>query len=88
VRRGQLAADRRLRRALPLVISAALVMGAAIHAGALVADPWLRSGRSLPAAAALAAICIGGLAVYALLCRVTGVVDFGALARSLRGRRG
>ncbi|MBB3931072.1 putative peptidoglycan lipid II flippase [Kaistia hirudinis] len=88
VRRGQLAADRRLLRALPLVIGAALVMGAAIHAGALVADPWLRSGRSLPAAAALAAICIGGLAVYALLCRVTGVVDFGALARSLRGRRG
>lgn len=84
-RRGHFEADARLKRRIPRLALAALIMGAAVYFLAPFADPWLT--RSLVARAlALSILVGGGIAVYALACFLTGAYALGDLKTLLKKR--
>ncbi len=86
-RRGHFLFDAKVRRSLPLVLAAALAMGAAVWFAAWWAEPLLADHRIWVRAGAMAAICLGGLALFAGFCQAVGVVDFAAAVRALRKRK-
>jgi putative peptidoglycan lipid II flippase len=87
VRRGAFAPDQRLKRALPLIVLASLLMGLALWLVAGQLQPWFSGSQGvLVRLAALAALVASGLAVYAAAALGLGAVGL----RQLRGlvRRG
>jgi putative peptidoglycan lipid II flippase len=77
-KRGHFEADRQLKRRLPRLALAALIMGAVVWLLATYADPWLT--RSLiERGLALAALVGGGAAVYGTACFLTGAFALGDL---------
>ena len=70
-KRGHFEADARLRRRVPRLAIAALVMGVALFFVTPVIDPYL-TGSIVRRAAGLIALCAAGGAVYAIACFVTG----------------
>jgi putative peptidoglycan lipid II flippase len=81
MRQGHFAPDGRLRRILPRIIAAALVMGAVLAAMRLALAPSL-GGPLAMRLGGLAALIAAGLAVFAVLALALGVADW----RELRGR--
>ena len=83
--RGHFHADARLKRRVPRLALAALLMGAALFAGQRLLDPlllgtlWLRF-------AGLALLVGGGVLVYALACFVTGAYRIADLKQLAAGR--
>ena len=87
VRRGQFVADARLTRALPRIVLASLAMGAALWFAAVALAPWFGPAHGILARMlALAALVGAGLAVYAAVVLVLGVLDLRQL-RGFLGRR-
>lgn len=86
VRRGHFAADAQLRRRLPRLALAAVLMGGALWAGEDVLEPWL-GGTMVQRYGALAALVGAGVALYGLACFVTGAYRLSDL-RALMHRRG
>jgi putative peptidoglycan lipid II flippase len=85
VKRGQFVADARIKRAVPRILLASLVMGAALFAIAPYLAPWLAAPTTaLLRFSALGALVGGGLVVYALSALVLGAVDIGQFRRLLR----
>ncbi len=83
VARGHFSADAGLRRRLPRLALAAIVMGGALWAGKGLFDPWL-SGPMLGRYVALALLVGAGVALYGLACVATGAYrlsDIKALMR-------
>ncbi|MDV5823629.1 murein biosynthesis integral membrane protein MurJ [Sphingobium naphthae] len=83
VRRGHFAADAGLRRRIPRLALAALIMGGALWAGEGLLDPWL-TGAMLQRYVALALLVGAGVALYGLASFVTGAYrlsDIKALMR-------
>ena len=73
--RGHFTLDARARRALPLIVGASLLMGAALWVGARMLAPWLASGQPLLIkAAALTALVFAALAIYAAATFATGIL--------------
>lgn len=87
VRRGHFIADARLVSRLVRIGLASVAMGAALWAAALYLAAAL-AGPLYVKAAALAALVLGGLAVYGLLAAAFGAVRPGELRDRLRRRRG
>jgi putative peptidoglycan lipid II flippase len=87
VRRGDLVADARLRRALRLVLFASLVMGAAVWAVCAQLQDWFVAPGVLARAGGLALLVGSGLLVYALLVLLSGVVEVRQLRAALRRSR-
>ncbi|WP_417767002.1 murein biosynthesis integral membrane protein MurJ [Stappia sp.] len=87
-RRGHFRIDAGIRRRLPLLALASLLMGAGLYAGALLLEPFLFGASMLARFAALAALVAAGMALFAFFVQVTGAVDLrGYLARArARGR--
>jgi putative peptidoglycan lipid II flippase len=84
--RGHFEADRQLRRRVPRLLLAALLMGGALYLLAPYADPYLV--RSLGVrAAALLVMCGGGALVYAAACFATGAFALDDLRLLLRRGR-
>ena len=84
-RRGHFEADRQLRRRLPRLALAALIMGGVVWLLTPYIDPWLT--RSLgERAAGLAALVGGGIAVYGLACFLTGAFAIDDLKTLLKRR--
>jgi putative peptidoglycan lipid II flippase len=84
--RGHFEADQQLKRRLPRLALAALVMGGVLWFLAPYADPWLV--RTLPIRAlALALLVGGGVAVYGLACLATGAFALDDLKTLLRRRQ-
>ncbi len=80
--RGHFALDARARRALPLIVISSLMMGAALWAGADVLAPWLASGQPLVMkAAALSALVLAALAIYAAATFATGILRMSRFRR-------
>ena len=82
-RRGDLKGDPRLRRRLPRVVAASVVMAIGLWAAIVFLTPTLAAGGG-PAMATVAMLVAGGLAVFILLARVSGAIsanDLGALLR-------
>jgi putative peptidoglycan lipid II flippase len=85
VRRGHFALDAGLRRKLPRLLLAALVMGGTLLLVTPWIDPWL-TGSLLRRGLALAALVGAGFAVYSLACVATGAYRPSDVASLLRRR--
>jgi putative peptidoglycan lipid II flippase len=83
--RGHFEADRQLKRRLPRLALAALIMGGAVYLLAPFADPYLTRSL-LMRAAALAILVGGGMAVYGLACFLTGAFALDDLKILLKRR--
>ena len=70
-KRGHFVPDDQLRRRLPRLAVAALLMGVAVYGVDQLLDPWL-NGRIWERYVALTALVSAGVAVYAVACFLTG----------------
>ena len=84
-RRGHFTADAQLRRRIPRLALAALLMGAALFASDRLLDPWLNA-RIWERYAALTVLVCAGVAVYGLACFVTGAFRLADLKALIRRR--
>jgi len=84
-KRGHFEADRQLKRRLPRLALAALIMGGVVFVLAPYADPWLTRSL-LERGLALAMLVGGGAAVYALACFLTGAFAIDDLKTLLKRR--
>ena len=84
-RRGHFQTDARLRRRIPRLLAAAILMGVALWFLDPLVDPYL-TGSILRRGLALTVLVAGGGAVYALACFVTGAYRLSDL-KALLGRR-
>jgi putative peptidoglycan lipid II flippase len=84
-RRGHFHADSRLKRRIPRLVLAALIMGAALFVLAPMAWPYL-TGSIVRRAIALIVLTGGGAAVYGAACFLTGAFRVSDL-RALLTRR-
>ncbi len=80
-RRGQLVVDHLLRKRIPLLALASLLMGGGVWLAAWWMAPWLASGPLVTRLAALAVLVAGGVALFVAICQAAGVVDFRLLFR-------
>ena len=80
--RGHLAVDGLMKKRLPLLAVASLLMGAAVWLSAWWLAPWLSVGALPVRLAILAALVVGGAAFFGAFCQLTGTVDFRRLRRS------
>jgi putative peptidoglycan lipid II flippase len=69
--RGQFEADARLRRRIPRLMAASLLMGVALYWIAPAIDPYL-TGSIIHRGAGLMALVTAGVVVYAVACFLTG----------------
>ncbi|MBK1667472.1 murein biosynthesis integral membrane protein MurJ [Rhodovibrio sodomensis] len=81
-----LVADMRLKSRLPRIALASLLMGGVLVAGQSFAMPWLTGGLAARAGA-LAALVLGGMAVYFGFAVVTRAADVREIASVFRQRR-
>src|SRR5262249_49329823 len=82
VARGEFEADARLKRTLPLIAAACLVMGAVLwFAAGVLAPSFASSTGFIERMVALAALVCAGLVVYTLAILLLGVLSL----RQLRG---
>ena len=79
-RRGQWVADRRLRRATPRLLGAALAMGLVLAA----LSWWLAPGAGLAGVGLLGLICALGAATYFALAQLCGGLDLRDIQRLMR----
>jgi putative peptidoglycan lipid II flippase len=86
VKRGHFEADRQLRRRLPRLALAAVLMGAAVYGFDRLLDPFL-AGRIWERYAALIVLVGAGCGIYGIACLVTGAFRLSDI-RALIRRRG
>lgn len=86
VKREHFSADAQLRRRLPRLALAALVMGGALIAGESLLEPWL-GGAMIQRYLALATLVGAGIALYGVACFLTGAYRVSDL-KALMRRRG
>ncbi|AJP72573.1 murein biosynthesis integral membrane protein MurJ [Sphingomonas hengshuiensis] len=86
VARDHFVADTQLRRRLPRLALAALLMGLALFAGDRLLDPWL-NGRIYERYLALVMLVGAGCAIYAAACFVTRAFLLSDLKALVRRRR-
>jgi len=86
-RRGHFAPDAQLRRRIPRLLLASLMMGAVLYFLAPIADPYLTRSL-LIRAAALLILCGGGALVYFIACFVTRAFALDDIKLLLRRRAG
>jgi putative peptidoglycan lipid II flippase len=86
-KRGYFVADARLKRRIPRLALAAIVMGIAVFGFDQLLDPWL-NGRILQRYTALIALVAAGVAVYGAACFMTGAFVLDDLRRLMRQRAG
>jgi putative peptidoglycan lipid II flippase len=84
-KRGYFIADAQLKRRIPRLALASVLMGVAIFGFDRVLDPWL-SGRIWERYMALTALVGAGVAVYAVACFVTGAFVLDDLKTLMRRR--
>ncbi len=83
-RRGHFIADAALKRRLPLLALASVLMGVALYFGSGLMTPYLLSPTLPTKVTALGALIGGGVALFALFVQLTGAVNLLAYARKLR----
>lgn len=85
-RRGYFVADEGLKRRLPLILLAAVLMGVGLFAGIGLLKDWLEDPSTLVRTLTLLVVVIAGILLFALVVQLTGAADFRKLA-ALRNRR-
>jgi putative peptidoglycan lipid II flippase len=86
VRRGHLSADAVMKRRLPLLALAALVMGVGLYAAAWLLKAYSEDPRFSVQVAGLAALVAFGFALFTLVAQVTGAMDLRRIVRSVLRR--
>jgi putative peptidoglycan lipid II flippase len=81
LRDGRLTVDSSMRRRVPLMALAALMMGVCVFVAAGFLAPWLMAGPILRRGAVLMVLVGLGMAFFGIFCQVTGVIDFRRLLR-------
>jgi len=85
-RRGHFVADAQLKRRLPRLALAALLMGGALFAFDRLLDPWLNAGMALRYLA-LVVLVGAGVAVYGIACFLTGAFRLADVKALIRRRK-
>ncbi len=86
-RRGHLLADAALKRRLPLLGLAALLMGGGLYLAVIALGPLVNDPR-LSVEIIVIAVLVGlGIALFALFCQLTGAIDFRRVVTGLRRSR-
>jgi putative peptidoglycan lipid II flippase len=85
-RRGQLVVDAEMRRRLPLLALASLLMGVGLFFASIFLSPWLSDPRLVVQVVVIAALVAIGLALFALFSQLTGAVDLRRVLTGLRRR--
>jgi putative peptidoglycan lipid II flippase len=83
-RRGYLRADAMLRRRLPLLTLAALLMGVGLYAAAWLLAPYVADPRLSVQVAVMTALVALGLFLFGLFVHVTGAIDLRRIVASFR----
>jgi putative peptidoglycan lipid II flippase len=86
-RDGHFSVDAALRRRLPLLLLASLVMGVAVYFAAWWLAPGLADRHILVRGLVLCALVGLGVAVFAAICQVAGVIDFRRVVGAVVRRR-
>jgi putative peptidoglycan lipid II flippase len=86
-RRGQLNSDAALRRRLPLLALASVLMGAVVYGAAWAFAPWLVAHSLIVRAASMVGLVTIGVVFFAAFCQLTGVVDFRRVFAEVKPRR-
>jgi putative peptidoglycan lipid II flippase len=86
VRRGHFAADAQLRRRLPRLAVAAIIMGGVVYTGRELLDPYL-DGQWATRYMALGILVGAGMAIYLIACFLTGAFRIADVKALLRRRR-
>jgi putative peptidoglycan lipid II flippase len=86
-RRGHFTADAALRKRLPLLLLAALLMGAGLVAAMWAMAPLLNAALFLVRATAVGVLVVAGMVLFALFCQLTGAADFRRAIRTALRRR-
>jgi putative peptidoglycan lipid II flippase len=86
-RRGQFTPDLLLRKRLPLLALASVLMGACLYAAMLALTSALADSNVLVRATAVGVLVLGGVFLFALFCHLTGAVDFRQSLRTIRARK-
>ena len=86
VKRGHFKADAQLRRRLPRLALAALLMGGTVWWFDKLLDPWL-DGMMWQRYAGLVMLVSGGVAIYGVACFVTRAFTIGDIKALIRKRR-
>jgi putative peptidoglycan lipid II flippase len=85
IARGEFVIDARLRRALPRIVFATIVMGLALWAAAAALEPWFAPpSGTVVRFGALAALVSAGLLVYVVAIFAFGVLDLRQMRSLLR----
>ena len=71
---GHFKADNRLRKRVPLILLAALLMGGSLWGATLLLEPWFQEAFWLQVSA-LALLVTGGMMVFAVFCQLTGAIS-------------
>lgn len=86
-RRGHFSFDETFRRRMPRMGLACLVMGTALWAVQVALEPWFAATVGITVQiAALVALVVCGIAVYAVMAHVTGALRYQDLMKALRGK--
>ncbi len=86
---GHFVADARLKRALPRILVASLIMAGALWFVSAFLAPWLSAGSSVLVRFSALGLLVGaGMAVYFLAAIVLGAVNLAGLKRSFTRRPG
>jgi len=87
-RRGHFRADVSLRRRLPLILLAAVLMGAGLIGAMWLMGPMLDHGSFVMRAGAVGILVVAGVVLFAVFCQLTGAADFRrAIGLALHRRR-
>jgi putative peptidoglycan lipid II flippase len=86
-RRGHLVADASLRKRLPLLLIASILMGVGLYGSSLALGAWVEDPSVFVQASALAILIAIGAVLFAVFCQVTGAVDVRDILRGLRRRK-
>jgi putative peptidoglycan lipid II flippase len=87
-KRGEFVADARLRRALPLIVLASLIMGAALWIAATFLEPWFAASHGAVVRFTGLGMLVGaGLAVYAAAVLALGAMELRQLREFIRRNR-
>jgi putative peptidoglycan lipid II flippase len=85
VKRGAFVADARIKRTLPRIVLASVLMGAVLFAAAIPLAPWLSAPTPVVLRfAALGALVGSGLLAYAILAVLLGAVEIRQFRKFLR----
>ncbi len=83
--RGYFAADAQLKRAMPRILIASMIMGVALSGLSYVLSPWIAGNTGFaPRITALLILIGGGMAIYAIAAVLTGAVNLSQLRSALR----